>query len=212
MMMCWRWGATVALLLASLYAPGAALAPSTVLVRGRAATVTRGQVVMRKGVGGKKLNFKNKQTKGRESGPVPWTAVNGVSIPQPGKIKAWALPLGAGGKEKILTCVNYASDLHVFDSSCTKCAWDMWKGDVVPTENEPRIACPLCGTTYVLSSGEPRAALKREGFQGWVGGLARTSTAAEQATTLTRYPAKISVPEGSNEPLVELDLRNLKTD
>ena len=78
---------------------------------------------MRKGVGGKKLNFKNKQTKGRESGPVPWTAVNGVSIPQPGKIKAWALPLGAGGKEKILTCVNYASDLHVFDSSCTKCAW-----------------------------------------------------------------------------------------
>ena len=89
---------------------------------------------------------------------------------------------------------------------------DMWKGDVVPTENEPRIACPLCGTTYVLSSGEPRAALKREGFQGWVGGLARTSTAAEQATTLARYPAKISVPEGSNEPLVELDLRNLKTD
>lgn len=113
----------MALLLTSLYAPGAALAPSTVLVRSRAATMTRGQVVMRKGVGGKKLNFKNKQTKGRESGPIPWTAVNGVSIPPPGKIKAWALPLGAGGKEKILTCVNYAGDLHVFESSCTKCAW-----------------------------------------------------------------------------------------
>ena len=48
----------------------------------------------------------------------------------------------------------------MFESACTKCSWDLYKGDIVPTENEGRIACPLCGTTYGEHPRHPPTVLR----------------------------------------------------
>jgi hypothetical protein len=145
--------------------------------------------------------------------------ITGVSLPADGNIKGWEFGEGVrlacanvGGKfyalqvgrsrffccgqtlynEKISTFLIIF--LFYLQGECPRCAFDLFKGDLVvddPGFEENVLACPTCGTTYSLSSGKAGPPLKRKGLAGFVGNLAKTATAAEanrnaKAFTITR--------------------------
>lgn len=71
---------------------------------------------------------------------------------------------------------------HYPKGECPRCAFDLWKGDLIvddPGFEQDSIACPTCATTYALASGKAGDPLKRNGFSAFVGNLAKTATAKE---------------------------------
>eukprot|EP00546_Thalassionema_frauenfeldii_P012109 CAMPEP_0178917528 /NCGR_PEP_ID=MMETSP0786-20121207/13296_1 /TAXON_ID=186022 /ORGANISM="Thalassionema frauenfeldii, Strain CCMP 1798" /LENGTH=188 /DNA_ID=CAMNT_0020591087 /DNA_START=81 /DNA_END=647 /DNA_ORIENTATION=+ len=101
--------------------------------------------------------------------------ITGVSLPSEGAIKGWEF--GGGVR---MACANVKGELYAVQGDCPRCAFDLWKGDLIYDDpgwdNMPRIACPTCATTYGLRDGKHGPPLKREGFAGFVGGLAKTAT------------------------------------
>mmetsp|Transcript_4083 Transcript_4083/g.5331 ORF Transcript_4083/g.5331 Transcript_4083/m.5331 type:complete len:197 (-) Transcript_4083:744-1334(-) len=104
--------------------------------------------------------------------------ITGVSLPTEGNMKGWEF-----GKKQRLTCANVDGKFFVIQGECPRCGFDLFKGDIVTDEafgdnpsDLPRIACPTCATTYGLRNGKYGPALKRTGFAGWVGNLAKTAT------------------------------------
>ena len=82
-----------------------------------------------------------------------------------------------------MACANVDNQLYAIQGSCPRCAFDLWKGDLLTDkdvwENAPCIACPTCSTTYGLRNGAYGPPLKRTGLAGFVTGLAATSTNAD---------------------------------
>ena len=67
-----------------------------------------------------------------------------------GKIKGWEF-----GEKQRLACANVDGSFYVVQGECPRCAFDLFKGDIVtdPAFEDkpgdlPRIACPTCSTTF----------------------------------------------------------------
>lgn len=72
--------------------------------------------------------------------------------------------------------------LYALQGDCPRCAFDLWKGDVIndPSfEDLPRVACPTCATTFSLRTGAHGPPIKRTGLQGFVTGLAKSATSTD---------------------------------
>lgn len=108
--------------------------------------------------------------------PVP-----GITPPARGKLKGWEI-----GRERPvrLVAARIGDQLYALESTCSRCAWELEKGDIV---DGPAVSCALCGQTYSLSSGMPGAVVERSGLNQWLGSLARnapTTNVAKSARTV----------------------------
>lgn len=98
-----------------------------------------------------------------------------------GMIKGWEF----GGGVRI-ACANVDGDLFAVQGDCPRCAFDLFKGDLLVDatvwgDDVPRVACPTCSTTYGLRSGTHGPPLKRTGFlASMVGNFALTATKADE--------------------------------
>ena len=95
-------------------------------------------------------------------------------LPFVGTIKGWEF--GAG---QSVACANVDGDLYAVQGNCPRCAFDLYKGDIIDDEgfeDLPRIACPTCATTFSLKTGGHGPPVKRTGLAGFVGNLAKTAT------------------------------------
>eukprot|EP00547_Thalassionema_nitzschioides_P000124 CAMPEP_0194212340 /NCGR_PEP_ID=MMETSP0156-20130528/12117_1 /TAXON_ID=33649 /ORGANISM="Thalassionema nitzschioides, Strain L26-B" /LENGTH=168 /DNA_ID=CAMNT_0038940139 /DNA_START=116 /DNA_END=622 /DNA_ORIENTATION=+ len=101
--------------------------------------------------------------------------ITGVSLPPEGAIKGWEF--GGGVR---MACANVEGRLFALQGDCPRCAFDLWKGDLIYDDpgwdDLPRVACPTCSTTYGFRDGKHGPPLKRDGFAGFVGGLTKTAT------------------------------------
>ena len=79
-----------------------------------------------------------------------------------------------------LVCCKVGSRYYAIQGECPRCAFDLWKGDLISNdeawEDLPRVACPTCSTTYSMRTGKYGPPLKRSGLQAFVSGLAKTAT------------------------------------
>ncbi|KAL7571729.1 hypothetical protein ACA910_002828 [Epithemia clementina (nom. ined.)] len=104
--------------------------------------------------------------------------ITGVTLPLEGEVRGWEF-----GEGVRLACVNVQGKYYAVQGQCPRCAFDLWKGDVIaddPAFNDlPRLACPTCSTTFGLSSGKKGPPLKRTGLQAFVGNLAKQATASD---------------------------------
>lgn len=102
--------------------------------------------------------------------------ITGVSLPAEGTIKGWEF-----GDKKVMACANVGGEFYAVQGDCPRCAFDLWKGDLIADdpafEDLPRVACPTCATTFSMKSGFYGPPLKRTGLAGFVSGLAKTATA-----------------------------------
>lgn len=101
--------------------------------------------------------------------------ITGVTLPAEGKIKGWEF-----GDKVTMACANVGSRFYAVQGDCPRCAFDLWKGDLIVNdpawEELPRVACPTCATTYSMVTGRYGPPLKRTGLAGFVGTLAKTAT------------------------------------
>jgi nitrite reductase/ring-hydroxylating ferredoxin subunit len=104
--------------------------------------------------------------------------ITGVTLPGEGQIKGWEF-----GDAVRVACANVDGSYFAVQGQCPRCAFDLWKGDLIENdpawEDLPRLACPTCSTTYSLRSGRPGPPLKRNGVQAIVANLALTSTKSD---------------------------------
>jgi nitrite reductase/ring-hydroxylating ferredoxin subunit len=79
-----------------------------------------------------------------------------------------------------MVCANVNGKLYALQGDCLRCAFDLWKGDLIADDpawdDLPRLACPTCATTFSLKTGLRGPPIKRSGLAGFVGGLAKTAT------------------------------------
>ena len=96
-----------------------------------------------------------------------------------GTIKGWEF---GGGVQ--LACTNVGGELFAVQGDCPRCAFDLFKGDLITDsvawDDVPRVACPTCSTTYGLRTGKHGPPLKRTGLSAFVGNLAMTATKGEE--------------------------------
>jgi len=117
----------------------------------------------------KKQSFSNapNQGKGQE--------ITGVTLPTDGAIKGWEF-----GDKVTMACANVDGRFYAVQGDCPRCAFDLWKGDLIADdpawEELPRVACPTCATTFSMATGRYGPPLKRTGLAGFVGNLAKTAT------------------------------------
>eukprot|EP00548_Thalassiothrix_antarctica_P012405 CAMPEP_0194156664 /NCGR_PEP_ID=MMETSP0152-20130528/69139_1 /TAXON_ID=1049557 /ORGANISM="Thalassiothrix antarctica, Strain L6-D1" /LENGTH=165 /DNA_ID=CAMNT_0038864519 /DNA_START=155 /DNA_END=652 /DNA_ORIENTATION=- len=101
--------------------------------------------------------------------------ITGVSLPTEGKIKGWEF--GGGVR---MVCSNVGGQFYAIQGNCPRCAFDLWKGDLICNDpgwdNLPRVACPTCATTYGLRDGKHGPPLKRKGLSAFIGSLTKTAT------------------------------------
>jgi nitrite reductase/ring-hydroxylating ferredoxin subunit len=104
--------------------------------------------------------------------------ITGVTLPADGAIKGWEF-----GEGQQMACANVDGTFYAIQGDCPRCAFDLWKGDLIANdpawEELPRVACPTCSTTYSFVSGKCGPPIKRTGLAAFVGKLAKTATAAE---------------------------------
>lgn len=113
------------------------------------------------------------------SNPIDLTILRTLNyhcITKTGNVKGWAF-----GKDQQIACANVEGKFYAIQGKCPRCAFDLFKGDVVTDaeafgKDVPRLACPTCATTYSLRTGAHGPALKRTGLAGFVGGLTKTAT------------------------------------
>jgi len=149
-----------------------------------------------KSKGGKKQKIKNK-------GPPPnFVPIAGVSVPEVGKIKAWELNLGEEAPRKFACCRPAEGKVYLVDGECSKCAFDLWQGELVigseakgNAEKPARVACPVCGQMFALPTGQPMGVKQKKGVGGWISGLAQSATATTTAKPIGTYPVNIKVAE-----------------
>jgi nitrite reductase/ring-hydroxylating ferredoxin subunit len=105
--------------------------------------------------------------------------ITGVTLPAEGAMKGWEF-----GDKVTMVCANVGGRFYAVQGDCPRCAFDLWKGDLIADdpafENLPRVACPTCATTFSLASGKYGPQLKRTGLAGFVGGLTNTATAGDK--------------------------------
>ena len=93
-------------------------------------------------------------------------------------MKGWELSDGSR-----LVCSNVDGCYFALQGECPRCAFDLWKGDLIVNdiawEDLPRVACPTCSTTYSMRTGMYGPPLKRTGLQAFVTGLAKSATSQE---------------------------------
>jgi nitrite reductase/ring-hydroxylating ferredoxin subunit len=103
--------------------------------------------------------------------------ITGVTLPAPGFVKGWEF------QNVRMACANVDGTYYALQGECPRCAFDLWKGDLLTNDpawsDLPRLACPTCSTTYSLRSGRPGPPLKRNGLQGFVTALAKTATTTD---------------------------------
>jgi nitrite reductase/ring-hydroxylating ferredoxin subunit len=101
--------------------------------------------------------------------------ITGVTLPAEGSIKGWEF-----GNQVCVVCANVKGKLYALQGDCPRCAFDLWKGDLITDDpawdDLPRVACPTCATTFSLKTGARGPSIKRSGLAGFVGGLAKTAT------------------------------------
>jgi nitrite reductase/ring-hydroxylating ferredoxin subunit len=101
--------------------------------------------------------------------------ITGVTLPAEGTMKGWEF-----GEKVTMACSNVGGRFYAVQGDCPRCAFDLWKGDLIaddPAWDElPRVACPTCATTFSMVTGRYGPPLKRRGLAGFVGGLAKTAT------------------------------------
>mmetsp|Transcript_33929 Transcript_33929/g.50312 ORF Transcript_33929/g.50312 Transcript_33929/m.50312 type:complete len:199 (-) Transcript_33929:58-654(-) len=113
--------------------------------------------------------------------------ITGVTLPEEGKIKGWEF--GGGLK---MACTNVDGSYYAVQGECPRCAFDLWKGDLLVDEevwegDVPRVACPTCSTTYSFRTGYYGPPLKRSGLSGFVSNLAKTATQTEEYRDARAY-------------------------
>jgi nitrite reductase/ring-hydroxylating ferredoxin subunit len=118
--------------------------------------------------------------------------ITGVTLPADGTIKGWEF--GDGVR---LVCANVGGKFYAVQGDCPRCAFDLWKGDLIFNDpawtDLPRVACPTCSTTFSMNSGKRGPPIKRNGLQAFVGKLAKTATSSDgskdaKAFLVTRDP------------------------
>jgi nitrite reductase/ring-hydroxylating ferredoxin subunit len=101
--------------------------------------------------------------------------ITGVTLPTGGTIKGWEF-----GDQVCMVCANVNGKLYALQGDCPRCAFDLWKGDLIADDpawdDLPRVACPTCATTFSLKTGTRGPSIKRTGLAGFVGGLTKTAT------------------------------------
>lgn len=101
--------------------------------------------------------------------------ITGVTLPADGTVKGWEF-----GNQVCMVCANVNGKLYALQGDCPRCAFDLWKGDLIADDpawdDLPRVACPTCATTFSLKTGVRGPPIKRSGLAGFVGGLAKTAT------------------------------------
>lgn len=105
--------------------------------------------------------------------------ITGVTLPAEGEIKGWEF-----GNQVTMACTNVDGTFYALQGACPRCAFDLWKGDLLLDEDVweecPRVACPTCATTFSFLNGKKGPPLKRTGLAGFVGGLAKTATQLDE--------------------------------
>ena len=96
-----------------------------------------------------------------------------------GTIKGWEF---GGGVQ--IACTNVGGELFAVQGDCPRCAFDLFKGDLITDsvawDDIPRVACPTCSTTYGFRTGKHGPPLKRTGLSAFVGNLAMAATKGEE--------------------------------
>ncbi|CAB9503029.1 expressed unknown protein [Seminavis robusta] len=112
--------------------------------------------------------------------------ITGVTLPANGNVKGWEF-----GDSFTMVCANVNDRFYALEGQCPRCAFDLWKGDLIADdpawEDLPRIACPTCMTTYGMVSGKRGPPVKRTGLAGFVGNLAKTATADDSSNDAKAY-------------------------
>mmetsp|Transcript_3129 Transcript_3129/g.4573 ORF Transcript_3129/g.4573 Transcript_3129/m.4573 type:complete len:164 (+) Transcript_3129:1033-1524(+) len=112
--------------------------------------------------------------------------ITGVTLPSKGQLKGWEFGEGAR-----IACANVDDTFYGIQGSCPRCAFDLWKGDVIYDdpgwEDLPRIACPTCSTTFSLKNGKHGPPIKRKGLSAFVGNLAKSATAQDSGKDAQAY-------------------------
>jgi len=91
-----------------------------------------------------------------------------------GNVKGWEF-----GERERIACANVDGTFYAIQGGCPRCAFDLYKGDLITDESFedlPRLACPTCSTTFSLKNGFYGPALKRTGLAGFVANLSKTAT------------------------------------
>ena len=100
--------------------------------------------------------------------------ITDVTLPAEGQLKGWEFGQGVR-----MAVANVDGKLYAVQGDCPRCAFDLWKGDIITDdafEDLPRVACPTCSTTYSLRTGQVGPPLKRTGLQSFVGALTKSAT------------------------------------
>ena len=119
-----------------------------------------------------------------------WTSLSGLSLPDiQTRVRGWALPLG--DEELSLAVVLDTAGYWALETSCTRCGFDLHKGELLSGGAESRIACPTCGTTFGVQTGTPGEPVERGGVGGIVGKLALQATAGNPAAPAQTFPMKV---------------------
>lgn len=133
----------------------------------------RGKGGLKKALDGKSISKKKAKIQAQKQ------EITGVTLPADGKIKGWEF-----GEGLRMACANVDGRFYAVQGDCPRCAFDLWKGDLIADdpawEDTPRIACPTCSTTYSLVSGKYGPPLKRTGLAGFVSGLAKSATQGDK--------------------------------
>jgi nitrite reductase/ring-hydroxylating ferredoxin subunit len=133
----------------------------------------RGKGGLQKSLDGKSVSKKKAQAQSERQ------EITGVTLPADGKIKGWEF-----GDRVQVACANVGGRFYAVQGSCPRCAFDLWKGDLIADDpgfdDLPRVACPTCAITFSMVSGKYGPPMKRTGLAGFVGGLAKSATAGDK--------------------------------
>lgn len=112
-----------------------------------------------------------------------------------GTIKGWEF---GGGVQ--MACANVDGKFYALQGDCPRCAFDLFKGDLIDTDpawdNKPLVACPTCSTTFSFKTGKYGPRLKRTGLQAFVGNLAKTATEKDSFKSAKAFAITIDEDDG----------------
>jgi nitrite reductase/ring-hydroxylating ferredoxin subunit len=112
-----------------------------------------------------------------------------------GKIKGWEF--GDGVR---VACCNVNGRYFAIQGQCPRCAFDLWKGDLIVNDSAwddlPRVACPTCATTFSMRSGKHGPPIKRAGLQAFVSGLAKSATVNEASKDAKAFMITVDDQDG----------------
>eukprot|EP00525_Craspedostauros_australis_P007091 CAMPEP_0198116326 /NCGR_PEP_ID=MMETSP1442-20131203/11490_1 /TAXON_ID= /ORGANISM="Craspedostauros australis, Strain CCMP3328" /LENGTH=205 /DNA_ID=CAMNT_0043774111 /DNA_START=163 /DNA_END=780 /DNA_ORIENTATION=+ len=136
----------------------------------------RGKGKLKKTLSGESVSSKKSNSSVNAMNRGKGQEITGVTLPAEGSVKGWEF-----GEKVTMACANVEGAFYAIQGECPRCAFDLWKGDLIGLddpawEETPRIACPTCGTTYSMRTGRLGPQLKRKGLAGFVNGLAKTAT------------------------------------